>query len=78
MFSVLGILSVISLLVIGFIYFIPSIIAQKRQHHNRNAIFVLNLFLGWSLIGWAISLSWALTRVESKFSPNLNLTRINY
>ncbi len=54
------------LLFIGFIYFMPSIVAQTRKHHNRYAIFVLNFFLGWSFMGWVVSLSWALTKVESK------------
>ncbi|MDR3491737.1 MAG: superinfection immunity protein [Gammaproteobacteria bacterium] len=42
----------------------PSLVALKRKHHNRYAIFVLNLFLGFTFIGWVISLSWALTKVE--------------
>jgi len=57
--------SVSALLVVGFIYFLPSFIAHKRKHHNRNAILVLNLLLGFSFIGWVISLSWAFTKVDS-------------
>lgn len=48
----------------GYIYFLPSVIAHKRNHHNRKAILVLNLFLGFTLIGWVVSLSWAFTKVE--------------
>jgi len=46
------------------IYFFPSIIAFGRQHHQQWAILVLNLFLGWTLIGWVAALVWAATRVR--------------
>ncbi|MBU2840299.1 superinfection immunity protein [Acidithiobacillus thiooxidans] len=44
-----------------FIYFIPTIIAIRRKKSNLAAIMVLNIFLGWSLVGWVISLVWALS-----------------
>jgi hypothetical protein len=44
----------------GFvIYFLPSIIALARSKRDSLAIFLLNLFLGWSGIGWVVSLVWA-------------------
>ena len=43
------------------IYFLPAIIASSRHHRNQNAIFVLNLFLGWTLVGWVIALVWSNT-----------------
>ncbi|MBY0379424.1 MAG: superinfection immunity protein [Burkholderiales bacterium] len=42
-------------------YFLPSIIANLRNHKNTTAIFVLNLLLGWSLLGWIICLVWSFT-----------------
>lgn len=42
-------------------YFIPSIIAVLRMKKNMIAILALNFFLGWSLIGWVISLVWSLS-----------------
>ena len=47
------------------IYFLPSIVAFSRRHHNRMAIFVLNLFLGLSGLGWVIALIWAFTVVQN-------------
>ena len=44
------------------IYFIPTIVAYKSEHDNKTAILCLNLFLGWSLIGWVVSLVWALKK----------------
>lgn len=33
-----------------------------RRHHNRQAILVLNLLLGWTILGWVGALTWAITR----------------
>ena len=43
------------------IYFCPTGIAVRHKHHNAKAIFVLNLLLGWTFIGWIIALVWANT-----------------
>ena len=48
------------LIIIGLlIYFLPSVVARKKR--NADAIFILNLFLGWTLIGWVAALVWAAT-----------------
>jgi Superinfection immunity protein len=44
----------------GFIYFLPTIIASRRKKRNTVAIFALNFLLGWTLVGWAVALVWAL------------------
>jgi len=41
------------------IYFIPTLVAFERRHYHRGAIFVLNLLLGWTLVGWIGALIWA-------------------
>jgi hypothetical protein len=41
------------------IYFIPALVGQNKQ--NAGAILVLNLLLGWTLIGWVVALIWAMT-----------------
>jgi hypothetical protein len=45
-----------------FIYFLPTIVAWNRGHKNTVAIFVANLFLGWTFIGWVVCLVWAFVR----------------
>ena len=45
---------------LSLFYFLPFAIAFHKKRANTGAIFVLNLFLGWSLIGWVIALVWAL------------------
>jgi len=44
------------------IYFLPTIIAWNRGHKNTVAIFVANLFLGWTFLGWVVCLVWAFVR----------------
>jgi hypothetical protein len=44
----------------GFVvYFLPTIIAVLHEKHDKVSIFLLNFFLGWSLIGWIVALVWA-------------------
>jgi hypothetical protein len=46
------------------VYFAPTAVASAREHHQTGAIFVLNLFLGWTLLGWLIALIWSATAVR--------------
>jgi hypothetical protein len=48
-----------------FLYFLPSVISFKRRVRARVQVLIVNLFLGWSLLGWFIVLVWA-------FSPNVD------
>jgi hypothetical protein len=41
------------------IYFVPALVAQSRTHKNSPAILLLNIFLGWTFIGWTVALVWA-------------------
>jgi len=43
------------------LYFVPAIIANRRGHLSASAIFALNLFLGWTVLGWIVALVWSLT-----------------
>lgn len=52
-----------ALTIIG-IYFLPGIVAGKRNHHQAGAIFILNLLLGWTLLGWVFALVWANTAIR--------------
>lgn len=59
-----GLAAIIGVLLVIGIYFLPSIVANHRGHHNENAIVLLNLFLGWTLIGWVVALVWSATVVQ--------------
>jgi hypothetical protein len=43
-------------------YLIPSILAVQDKKRNKTAIIALNILAGWTLVGWIISLVWALTK----------------
>jgi hypothetical protein len=43
------------------LYLLPSIVALTRHHNNKLAIIALNILVGWTFIGWVISIVWALT-----------------
>jgi hypothetical protein len=56
---------IVGLLVISIpiaVYFLPTIVGRHKK--NVKAIFVLNLLLGWTLIGWVLALVWAFTSDE--------------
>ena len=41
--------------------FLPTLIALLRGHHDSFAIFLTNLLLGWTVIGWIVALIWSVT-----------------
>ena len=64
--------STLIIIVIGlFLYFLPTVIGWRKR--NATAIFVLNLFLGWTFIGWLVALIWACTRDSQPTIINNNV-----
>jgi hypothetical protein len=53
-------------------YPLPAAIAFNRGHHNTLAISVLNVWLGWAVIGWFVALVWACTQTRKRIEvpPN--------
>lgn len=49
------------LIVLLVLYFVPSLIAMARKHSNIAPVLIINLFFGWTIIGWIVSLAWAFT-----------------
>lgn len=56
----------VGIVIAAALYFVPSIVAAVRHHHRARAIFLLNLFLGLTLIGWIGALWWACTDPHPK------------
>ena len=53
--------------IVGLIvYFIPTIIAIKRDHPNKVAIILLNFLLGWVGIGWIGALIWSVLAIPEQ------------
>lgn len=64
--EIIGILLIVLAIAIGLaVYFLPTIIGFKRNQPNKVSILLLNLFLGWSLIGWVIALVWATKKEQT-------------
>ena len=56
-------LAEIRLLILMFgLYLLPSLISFLRRNRNYPAIFLLNLFLGWTGTGWVVALVWSVAR----------------
>jgi predicted permease len=65
-----GVILVLVLIVVGIaLYFLPSYIAHRRNHHQFKSILVLNIFLGWSFIGWVVCLVMALSATSGMGTP---------
>ncbi|HAN96991.1 MAG TPA: hypothetical protein DCQ98_05955 [Planctomycetaceae bacterium] len=57
----MGILGLIGVLVLGLLaYLAPSVTAAKRDHPRWASIVLLNLLLGWTVLGWIIAMAWAI------------------
>lgn len=51
----------IILAILSLGYMLPWMVAELRGKANHWAVFVLNLLLGWTVIGWIAALVMALT-----------------
>jgi hypothetical protein len=49
---------IVVLIVIG-LYFLPTIVAYSRKVPNMGSVLVINLFLGWTFIGWVVAMAMA-------------------
>lgn len=49
------------LIVISALYFLPSMIAYNRKVKSIGSLVVVNIFLGWTFIGWVVALAWSFT-----------------
>lgn len=57
------------------LYFLPAILGKYKS--NATSIFLVNLFLGWTAIGWVVALIWALSSDNPSvvFYNNTNTTK---
>ena len=59
MFLRLGSIHDVALLVTLCLYFLPTIVGFSRRVVNRGSVAVINVFLGWTVIGWVVALAMA-------------------
>jgi hypothetical protein len=57
------------------LYFLPTVIAAVRNAKHLGAVIVVNVFLGWTFIGWVVALAIAVgsssrtSRTLYRYSP---------
>lgn len=56
-----GDLGFLIIIICTVIYFVPSYVAFKRQKRDFTPILLVNIFLGWTLIGWVVALIWSVS-----------------
>lgn len=47
------------------VYFLPSIIASARKHPRLKSIMIINLWAGFTLVGWIIALLWSFSSISA-------------
>lgn len=63
-------------IVSAFLYFLPTIIGRKKS--NFTSIFLVNLLLGWSLIGWIVAIVMATSKDPSSNALSANSKTVVY
>ncbi len=48
-------------ILLGWLYIWPSIVATRRKHPRMGSVCALNLLLGWTIVGWFAAMAWART-----------------
>lgn len=65
-----ALLGVLGLIVLLLAYFVPVFVAFSRGVPNKGSVFVVNLFLGWTVVGWIVALAMA-ARSNQQQQPRL-------
>ena len=66
----LGLLFLLLLVILAAaVYFLPSIVAFSRNVTTALGVVVVNLFLGWTLLGWVVALAWAVSAPAAPPAP---------
>ena len=47
----------VTLVFVAFFYFLPTYIAViRRKAHGTGGVFILNLVVGWTVLGWFVAI----------------------
>jgi hypothetical protein len=61
--------TILMVLAIVLLYMLPTLIAFGRAYPRRQDVALVNILLGWTLIGWIAVFLWAsLAHIEPEFS----------
>jgi hypothetical protein len=57
---------IIFILILLPVYFVPTIVAAVRGAKQKLGIILVNIFAGWTFIGWVIALVWSIAGERQK------------
>ena len=46
------------------LYLLPGLIATCNKHANELAVWLLNVLLGWTGLGWVVALVWSVMATQ--------------
>jgi|GEM_PF-2751596 len=52
--------------VVLLLYFVPTVIGSRRKVRNLGSLIVVNVFLGWTFLGWVIALAMSMRTVDKR------------
>lgn len=61
-------------IVLLLLYFTPTIIAHSRSHRNATGVTLLNIFLGWTVLGWLGAFLWSLQIHDAEKKREVEVT----
>jgi hypothetical protein len=61
---------VVLVLLVVALYLLPTIVGVVRRHHNLGSIVIVNVFLGWTFLGWVVALALSMSATVGT-APNL-------
>lgn len=60
------VLFVAGVAVFAAVYVLPTVVASLRESPNVGLIKIINVFLGWTGIGWVVAMAMALRKVSKE------------
>jgi hypothetical protein len=60
----LAIVAIVFGLIAIVLFFLPMIIALRRDHRNRWVIFLINSVFGATVLGWIGARTWAMNKID--------------
>lgn len=68
-----GIGALIGFVFLAGLYLLPTLIGWGRGVHDLGMVAVLNILLGWTLVGWVVALALALRTPRQPQSINVDV-----
>lgn len=53
--------SFVAIAALALVYFVPTIVAARREHGDLWPILIINVLTGWTIIGWLTAMVWAMS-----------------